>query len=219
MLDPASTRASRQAMVKQQLESRGIRDLRVLQAMAEMPRERFVSPDLSYLAYWDGPLAIAHGQTISQPYMVAAMAEALALTGTEVVLEIGAGSGYGAALLSRLARTVIAVERIAPLLEEAQHRWTSLGLRNIIGVLGDGSCGVAEYAPFDGISVTAAAPVIPPSLVAQLRPEVGRMTIPVGERHWQYLCLVRRSMTGAITMTREFPCTFVPLLGKEGWSE
>lgn len=209
--------ALRGEMVNQQLKSRGIQDERVLQVMGEMPRECFVPPLSVEFAYWDGPLAIGHGQTISQPYMVAVMAQVLALTGEERVLEVGAGSGYGAAVLSRLAKQVIAVERIPQLLEEARQRWASLGLDNIIGLLGDGSLGAEEYALFDGISVTAAAPSIPASLLRQLRPDVGRMSIPIGERTMQYLTLVRRMATGECRMDKQFLCTFVPLLGEEGW--
>ena len=219
MLNPASTRNARQEMVKRQLEPRGIKDARVLQAMGEIPREYFVPPKMAPFVYQDGPLAIGHGQTISQPYMVAVMAEALCLTGQEIVLEVGAGSGYGAAVLSRLARTVIAVERIPALLEDAKQRWASLELTNIVGILGDGSQGVANHAPFDGISVTAAAPATPLALLAQLRPEIGRMTIPIGDRYMQHLCLVRRRTTGETAINRAFACTFVPLLGKEGWPE
>lgn len=219
VLNPASTHLARQEMLQNQLEQRGIADARVLQAMGEIPREQFVSPEMADMAYWDGPLPIGHGQTISQPYIVAVMAEALELTGSERVLEVGAGSGYGAAVLSRLAHTVIAVERIPTLLDAARKRWQSLGLTNIIGILGDGSQGTIRHAPFDAISVTAAAPAVPPSLLAQLHPDVGRITIPIGDRHLQHLCLVRRHSTGEMLIDRRFPCTFVPLLGEEGWPE
>lgn len=205
-------------MVSSQLVPRGISDVRVLKAMETIPRERFVPYAMGPFAYWDGPLAIGHGQTISQPYMVAVMAEALSLTGTECVLEVGAGSGYGAAILSCLARQVIAVERIPELLDLARERWSSLGLDNIIGVSGDGSLGVETHAPYDGISVTAAAPRVPPTLLAQLRPETGRMTIPIGERGMQQLCLVRRPEVDGMSIVPQFSCMFVPLIGQEGWS-
>lgn len=217
MLDPETTRTARHTMLKQQLESRGIQNLNVLKAMAEIPREQFVPANLISQAYQDGPLGIGHGQTISQPYMVAVMAEALDLKGDEIVLEVGAGSGYGAAVLSRLAKQVVAIERIPELLDQAQTRWNMLNLNNIIGVLADGSLGSPLHAPFDAISVTAAAPNIPPSLLAQLRPKTGRMTLPTGDRFMQYLCLVAQNSTENFTLEKQFPCTFVPLLGKEGW--
>ncbi|MBF0182452.1 MAG: protein-L-isoaspartate(D-aspartate) O-methyltransferase [Magnetococcales bacterium] len=219
MFDPEQTRAARQDMVAGQLVPRGIRDPRVLRAMAAIPRERFVPDALAADAYRDGPLPLGCGQTISQPYMVAVMAEELQLTGTETVLEVGAGSGYGAAILSCLARRVIAVERIPELLDQAIGRWNALGLDNITGILGDGTLGAPEYAPFDGISVTAAAPGVPRSLFEQLRVATGRMTIPVGERFLQHLCLVRRKADGAMAMETRFGCVFVPLVGREGWAE
>ncbi|NGZ06707.1 MAG: protein-L-isoaspartate(D-aspartate) O-methyltransferase [Magnetococcales bacterium] len=210
---------TRLEMVTSQLAARGIQDARVLEAMGTIPRECFVSPELESLAYWDGPLVIGHGQTISQPFMVAAMAASLVLQGDEVVLEVGAGSGYGAAVLSRLARQVVAVERIPELLEAARARWSALGLDNITGVLGDGTLGVPEWAPFDGICVTAAAPRIPPSLLMQLCPDQGRMIIPLGARAVQQLCLVRRVQAGEVQIIPQFACRFVPLLGEEGWDE
>ena len=207
----------RQGMVREQLLPRGIRDPRVLAAMAEVPRELFAPGFQPEQAYRDGPLPIGAGQTISQPYMVAVMAELLELDGSETVLEVGAGSGYGAAILSRLARRVVAVERIAALLEQARERWRSLGLDNIEGVLGDGTLGWKPAAPYDGISVTAASPRIPPTLLDQLRDVTGRMVIPVGNRLQQMLAVVRRGADGHVQVDDRFACVFVPLIGQEGW--
>ncbi|MEO5377379.1 MAG: protein-L-isoaspartate(D-aspartate) O-methyltransferase [Magnetococcus sp. DMHC-6] len=213
--DPPETRLERQRMVQEQLRGRGIGDARVLEVMERLPRERFVLEIYQELAYRDGALPIGQEQTISQPYMVAVMAELLALKGEERVLEVGAGSGYGAAVLAQLAGEVVAVERIDALLKAAVERWDALGLENIRGVLGDGSVGYEGL--YDAISVTAAAPEIPPSLVAQLRPVTGRMVIPVGTRGMQNLLLVRKGEEGEILIHTLFACTFVPLLGKEGW--
>lgn len=217
LLDPEKTRPARQRMIQSQLIRRGISNARVLAALQEIPREHFVPVESIDSAYLDGPLAIGQGQTISQPYMVAVMSELLQLDGTQTVLEIGAGSGYGAAILSRLAHRVIAVERIPALLQEAQKRWLSLGLHNIEGIAGDGSLGSPEHAPFDGISVTAAAPEIPTTLVHQLRVETGCLVIPVGSRFSQVLQSVSRARDGTTRITEHFACTFVPLLGKYGW--
>ncbi|HIJ84607.1 MAG TPA: protein-L-isoaspartate O-methyltransferase, partial [Magnetococcales bacterium] len=147
VLDPPATRPERQEMVSQQLRPRGITDPKVLEAMATIPREFFVPPSLEREAYLDGPIPIGEGQTISQPYMVAIMAQLLQAKDTSTLLEIGAGSGYGAAILSRLATRVIAVERIPRLLEQARHRWHQLGLDNIEGVVGDGTLGHPLQAP------------------------------------------------------------------------
>ncbi len=217
LFDPSASLDLRQEMVREQLLPRGIRDSRVLKAMEETPRELFATGFRLSQVYWDGPLPIGEGQTISQPYMVAVMAERLELDGSETVLEIGAGSGYGAAILGQLAKRVVAVERIPSLLERARERWRTLGLDHIDGVLDDGTLGWPGAAPYDGISVTAAAPDIPPTLFNQLRIETGRMIIPIGSRGHQMLTRVRRGADDRPVSEALFPCVFVPLLGKEGW--
>ena len=217
MLDPPETRLLRQRMIREQLVARGIDDLAVLYAMQQIPRECFV-PDLPVeTVYRDGPLPIGQGQTISQPYMVAVMASLLQLHDQAIVLEVGAGSGYGAAVLALLAKQVVAIERLPTLLALAQNRWHTLGLDHIVGVVGDGTLGWPDGAPYDGISVTAAAPGIPPTLLAQLRPNQGRMVIPVGTRHLQMLQVIQRTDHNQAAITEPFPCVFVPLLGAEGW--
>jgi protein-L-isoaspartate(D-aspartate) O-methyltransferase len=208
--------AARQRMVSEQLVARGIADRRVLAAMAKVPRDRFVDAAQRQRAYEDAPLPIGAGQTISQPYMVARMLELLALTGSERVLEIGAGSGYQSALLGELAREVFAVERVPVLAEAATGRLRELGYHNVEVGAFDGSYGWRERAPFDAIVVAAAAPSIPALLVDQLA-EDGRLVIPVGSREQQRLAIVRRLPGGDYHTEWETPCTFVPLLGRFGW--
>ena len=170
-------------------------------------------------AYADCALPIGYGQTISQPYMVAVMAERLKLSGRETVLEIGTGSGYGAAVLALLAARVITIERIPELLDEARTRWALLGLTNIRGETGDGTLGWPEDAPYGGIVVTAGAPRVPEPLFQQLVPETGRLVIPVGDRFCQMLLVVRRGRDGTPLVIKEFPCAFVPLVGAKGWDQ
>jgi protein-L-isoaspartate(D-aspartate) O-methyltransferase len=203
-------------MVDVQLRRRGIRDERVLQAMLEIPREEFVPPDARLTAYRDDPIHIGFGQTISQPYMTALMAEVLELAGTETVLEVGSGCGYAAAVLGMLAARVVTVEIVPGLCELTKdnlHRTGRGG--NILALCSDGSVGVAGLAPYDAISVAAAAPEIPPSLLDQLA-DPGRLAIPVGEREDQQLLAVEkrggRLLQRSVTM-----CRFVPLRGGEGW--
>jgi len=202
-------------MVALQLRSRGIRDPRVLEAMATVPRECFVPDKDRWRAYLDEPVPIGSGQTVSQPYMVARMAELLELTGSEKVLEIGAGSGYSAAVLSRLAREVIALEILPELAGRAQEVLARLGYSNVIVICGDGSVGYEPDAPYEGITVAAAAPVAPRELLLQLTPG-GRLVIPVGSREEQELFVYRREPD-------RFPgspaggCRFVPLRGARGW--
>lgn len=203
-------------MVEKQIRARGVRDSRVLSAMRTVPRHAFVPSEFLAQAYNDQPLSIGEGQTISQPYMVAAMSEALELTGDERVLEIGTGSGYQTAVLSVLAREVFSVETHASLKEEARERLERLGYRNIEIQVGDGSLGWPERAPFDAILVTAAAPLIPPPLVEQLA-EGGRLLLPVGSSEAQQLLRVRRR-GGTLSNERLFHCRFVPLIGRYGWS-
>jgi protein-L-isoaspartate(D-aspartate) O-methyltransferase len=205
----------RRHMVESQLRARGIRDQRVLDAMASMPRHEFVEARYRDQAYEDHPLPIAAGQTISQPYIVALMLDLLQLDSSSKVLEIGTGSGYQTALLSQLAGHVYSVERHPELARQAADTLSRLGLTNVTLVTGDGSRGLAEYAPFDAIVVAAAAPQIPPALFEQLR-EGGRMIVPVGSPEAQELQLVRKQQGRSLITLRE-GCRFVPLIsGADG---
>jgi protein-L-isoaspartate(D-aspartate) O-methyltransferase len=199
------------------LRERGIRDERVLAAMEAVPRERFVLPEYRHAAFEDHALPIAAGQTISQPYMVALMTEALALRGTETVLEIGTGSGYQAAILSRLARQVISIERIGELSDAARATLAELGCANVELHVGDGSLGYPARAPYEGIIVTAGAPVIPQELYDQLA-EGGRLVIPIGADRPQVLKIVTRTVDGPLIMNG-CACSFVPLIGSAAWPE
>jgi protein-L-isoaspartate(D-aspartate) O-methyltransferase len=205
----------RDRMVAEQLEARGIRDSRVLAAMRKVPRERFVDEAMRERAYDDGPLPIGHGQTISQPYMVARMTELLRLTGSERVLEIGAGSGYQTAVLCELARSVYAVEVRSELARSCQRRLAILGYRNVEVGCFDGTHGWRDHAPFDVILVAAGAPEIPPLLVDQLG-DGGRLVVPVGSRQQQRLAVVTRHGP-SFDVDWNTPCTFVDLVGKFGW--
>lgn len=207
--------SERKLMVQAQLQSRGIHDLRVLAAMEKVQRHLFVDKNLWDRAYDDCALSIGEGQTISQPYMVAVMTELLELRGTERVLEIGTGSGYQGAVLSELASEVFTVERIAQLADNARKKFLELGITNIHVTTGDGTLGLSEHAPFDGIIVTAAAPKIPDTLVQQLTSN-GRLVIPVGSRYSQMLYTVKNTLSGADTSVST-ACVFVPLIGKDGW--
>jgi len=200
----------RELMVSTQLRARGIRDERVLAAMARVPRHDFVGEEFRSQAYGDHPVPIGQGQTLSQPYIVAVMLEALALDGSERVLEIGTGSGYQSALLAELAREVFSVERLPGLAQSAKNILDRLGYHNITIILGDGSQGLAEQAPFDAIIVAAAAPRIPPALFTQLR-EGGRMIAPVGPGYAQNLQFVRKQHDQALVANLE-KCRFVPLI-------
>jgi protein-L-isoaspartate(D-aspartate) O-methyltransferase len=210
--------AERAHMIRAHLQGRGVTSARVLEALERVPRERFV-PELAWpRAYADQALSIGHGQTISQPYMVAVMTQALELEDDERVLEVGTGSGYQAAVLAELAREVWSVERIPELAGGAAALLAELGYGNVHVRAGDGSLGWPEQAPFDAIVVTAAAPGTPPSLLAQLSPEGGRLVAPVGDRELQHLEIVERR--GAEYVTRHsIGCRFVPLLGAEGWTD
>lgn len=204
-------------MVIEQLKARGIKDERVLDAMGTVQRERFVPADLKVNAYDDCALPIGEGQTISQPYMVALMTEQLALMGDEKILEIGTGSGYQSAVLSLLASEVYTIERIGALAEKAGKLLEELGCGNVRVLCSDGSAGLPEHAPFDGIIVTAAAPDIPLMLTAQLGMN-GRLVIPAGARYSQILYLLKKTPSG-IEKEMSTACVFVPLIGKEGWTE
>jgi protein-L-isoaspartate(D-aspartate) O-methyltransferase len=203
-------------MVEDQIRKRGIASPRVLEAMLLVPRHEFVPAEFRADAYADKPLPIGEGQTISQPFMVGAMTEALELTGSERVLEIGTGSGYQAAVLSVLAREVISVESHTSLALAAQERLARLGYTNVHVHNGDGSLGFTDAAPYDAILITAAAPEIPPVLANQLH-EGGRLVIPVGSQENQELLQARKE-DGELRSRVLFDCRFVPLLGRYGWS-
>jgi protein-L-isoaspartate(D-aspartate) O-methyltransferase len=205
----------RREMVQEQIRERGVRSPRVLDAMLRVPRHQFVSEDMMAGAYADQPLPIGEGQTISQPFMVGTMTEALSLEGQERVLEVGTGSGYQAAVLALLAREVHSVESVEALATSAQARLVRLGYSNVQVHCSDGTLGWEEDAPYDAIVVTAAAPWIPPPLVEQLA-EGGRLVIPVGPATEQELLLVRK-MEGRTTSEMLHYCRFVPLLGRHGW--
>ena len=192
-----------------------IRDMSVLEAMARIPRERFVPETLCHLAYRDEPLPIGHRQTISQPYIIALMTEALALTGQEKVLEVGTGSGYQTAILAELSQKVVSVERVPELFASAQTVLTELGYDNIELHEAQTRLGWERGAPYDAIMVTAAAPRVPPELVGQLALG-GRMVIPVGRRHLQELCRVTRR-PGRNRVEYLGGCRFVSLIGEGAW--
>jgi protein-L-isoaspartate(D-aspartate) O-methyltransferase len=198
-------------MVAGQIEERGIRDARTLAAMRQVPRHLFVPPALAGDAYGDHALPIGHGQTISQPYVVAFMTEALGLRGGDTVLEVGTGSGYQAAVLAEIAAHVYTIEIVVPLAEEARERLARLGYRNVEVRAGDGYQGWPEKAPFDAVMVTAAAPRVPEPLKQQLK-DGGRLVIPVGESDQEVMVITRRG-TG-YAEERVLPVRFVPMTGK-----
>jgi protein-L-isoaspartate(D-aspartate) O-methyltransferase len=202
-------------MVAQQLGGRDVVDERVLAAMELVPRELFVPEDLRERAYDDAALPIGAGQTISQPYMVARICEALALRGDEHVLDVGTGSGYQAAVLAELAAEVDTIERIPELAEQARANLVTAGYERVRVHVGDGTRGLLERAPFGAIAVAAAAPELPRTLYEQLEPR-GRLVVPVGKRGVQYLEIVVRSPEGP-AVVRSVPCRFVPLVGEEGF--
>ncbi|HEX9028654.1 MAG TPA: protein-L-isoaspartate(D-aspartate) O-methyltransferase [Anaerolineales bacterium] len=205
----------RQRMVKEQLRERDIDDPRVLEAMSLVPRHVFVPPEHRELAYADGPLPIGANQTISQPYMVALMTQLLELSGDEIVLEVGTGSGYQAAVLAHLARRVHTIERHANLARLAARLLADLGLDNVTVHVGDGSRGLPEFSPYQAILVTAAAPQVPPALLEQLA-EAGRLVIPVGGQNGQTLERWVRQGPG-FKREDHGMVAFVPLLGEFGW--
>jgi protein-L-isoaspartate(D-aspartate) O-methyltransferase len=204
-------------MVAEQIASRGVRDTRTLAAMVAVPRHHFVPGSLGFAAHDDAPLPVGHGQTISQPYMVAVMTEALLPRRHDRVLEIGTGSGYQAAILAHLVRQVVTIERIGALADGARCRLEELGLRNVEIHVGDGSLGWPDGAPYDGILVTAASPCIPEPLVAQLAPG-GRIAVPVGDLAIQELVVGILSPDGLVTR-RAGACRFVPLIGRHAFRE
>lgn len=199
-------------MVRRQIARRGVSDARVLEAMATVPRERFVAPHLASRAYHDRPLPILEGQTVSQPYIVALMAEALELSASDRVLEVGAGCGYAAAVLAQMASAVFTVERHASLAEEARDRLAELGYRNVRVRHGDGTEGWPEHAPYDAVAVAAGGPRVPPALRDQLRPG-GRLVIPLGDADGQRLVRERRRADGSFAQEELGRVRFVPLVG------
>jgi len=203
-------------MVEHQLRRRGISDERVLRAMARVPRELFVPEDLRQYAYEDGALPIGHGQTISQPFIVATICALLGLDGHERVLDVGTGSGYQAAVLAELAAEVVTVERVPELAESARAALAEAGCERVDVRIGDGSLGIPERAPFAAIAVAAAAPSVPPALYSQLA-EGGRLVVPRGSRSGQELVLVVRTADGPRERA-SLACRFVPLLGEEGFA-
>ena len=213
----ANREAERIRMVETQLRNRGVHDERVLKAMQNVPRHLFLPEDKRPLAYTDGPVQIGHGQTLSQPYMVALMSQCLRLRGHEKVLEIGTGSGYQSAILLELADELYTIERIGALAEGAEGILRALGYSRFHLRIADGTAGWPESAPFDAIMVTAGAPHIPETLLAQLT-EGGRLVIPVGSRFSQTLetCIKRGD---GYTMEEATACVFVPLIGRHGWKE
>jgi protein-L-isoaspartate(D-aspartate) O-methyltransferase len=194
-----------------------IKDKRVLAAMRSIPREHFVPPESRHLAYEDRPLPIGYDQTISQPYIIALMTEALELRGGEKVLEVGTGSGYQAAILARLARLVITTERVPHLVERAKKHLDEINITNVEVRPAESSLGWRRLAPYDAIIVTAAAPRVPPELLSQLAIG-GRMVVPVGSRHIQELCKVTKG-SKKTTITNLGGCRFVALIGRGAWEE
>jgi protein-L-isoaspartate(D-aspartate) O-methyltransferase len=209
----------RERMVRDQIAIRGVRDPAVLAAMRQVPREEFVGPELRRRAYDDSPLPIEDDQTISQPYIVALMSEALGLVGTERVLEVGTGSGYGAAVLGRLAREVYTIERHPMLADRAASRLAGLGFCNVHVSVGDGTLGLPEQAPFEAVVVTASGPRVPPALLEQLAIG-GRIVIPVGEHQdHQRLMRIDRQSRVQYEAVDLGGVAFVPLVGAEGWEQ
>jgi protein-L-isoaspartate(D-aspartate) O-methyltransferase len=202
--------------LRETLERRGITDLRVLDAIEETRRDLFVPDSLQYAAYEDDALPIGEGQTISQPYIVALMTQELRLEGDETVLEIGTGSGYQAAILARLARRVVTIERLERLSERARGVLSELGVRNVEFFVGDGTLGNPERGPYDRVIVTASAPVIPEPLYEQLKPG-GLIVAPVGDESSQELVVLEKTPAGP-KLTPLCGCRFVKLIGKAGWA-
>jgi len=211
--------SEREAMIERQLRRRGISEPEILDAFRAVPREAFVGDDVAHLAYGDHPLPIAAEQTISQPYIVALMTQAAAIRPGDRVLEVGAGSGYAAAVIGQIAGKVIGIERQHVLVESARERLKRLGYDNVEVVEGDGTRGWPDAAPFDAILAAASGSHVPEALVAQLAPG-GRLVMPIGEPGWvQELVKVTKEDNGVLR--RESLCSvrFVPLIGEEGWNE
>ena len=211
--------AEREAMVERQIASRGITDPKILEAFSSVPREQFLSAEYAELAYGDHPLPIEAGQTISQPYIVALMIKAAEIRPGDKVLEVGAGSGYAAAVMSRIAGSVIAIERQPDLVAIASERIRRLGYDNVRIIEGDGTRGLPEDAPFDAIVAAASGSHVPDTLVEQLAPG-GRIVMPVGEPDWiQKLVKVTKGPAGKLIKEDLGGVRFVPLIGEEGWAD
>ena len=210
--------ANRQKMVETQLLPRGIKDSRVLAAMKKVPRHLFLDEALWPEAYEDHPLPIGEKQTISQPYMVAVMTEALKLSGNEKILEIGTGSGYQAAILAELAEQVYSIERLPAIAKRARRVFDELKYSNIVITIGDGTLGWKEHSPYDRIIVTAAAPYPPKTLLEQLKIG-GRLIIPIGDEFTQDLTLYIRESEAEYSKESYGGCRFVKLIGEQGWRE
>jgi protein-L-isoaspartate(D-aspartate) O-methyltransferase len=215
MAKPGDFEQARSRMVERQLRRRGIGDERVLAAMADVPREQFVPEGIRRSAYNDSALPIGHEQTISQPWVVAAICEALRLDGDESLLEIGTGSGYSAAVLAQLARSVISIERVPELGERARRQLEELGIENVEVIVGDGSRGYPSGAPYDAIAVHAATPEAPHSLLAELATD-GRLVVPIATGSADLLTAFIRE-NGHLRQETIGPCRFVPLIGAEGF--
>jgi len=205
-------------LIEHELKPEGITDKRVLDAIYKVRRENFIPPSLRDRAYGNYPLPIGENQTISQPYIVALMTQALQVKPENKVLEIGTGSGYQTAILAELSSMVYSVERLESLLEKARTNLYSQGYKNVMLILGDGTKGLPEYAPYDRIIVTAAAPRVPQTLIDQLK-NGGKIVIPVGGRFVQDLILVEKALNGRIYRSSLGGCRFVPLVGEDGWKD
>ena len=223
--DAGEFASQREQMVERQLRRRGIGDERVLAAMAAIPRERFVPEPYARRTYADSALPIGYDQTISQPWIVAAICQALELTGDERVLEVGTGSGYSAAVLAQLAREILTIERVGELAQRARETLRDLGIANVEVIVGDGSAGLPDRAPFDAVAVHATAPGPPPTLIGQLAVG-GRLVVPIASRSADMLTVFRRTAEEADPGTGAGlergvigPCRFVPLIGAEGFAE
>jgi protein-L-isoaspartate(D-aspartate) O-methyltransferase len=211
--------SEREAMVERHLRRRGITETPIIDAFLAVPREEFVSPEYAHLAYGDHPLPIEANQTISQPYIVALMIQAAAIKPGDIVLEVGAGSGYAAAVISRIAGKVVGIERQHDLVEAARERLSRLGYDNVEIVEGDGTKGCREDAPFDAILAAASGSHVPRPLVEQLAPR-GRIVMPVGEPGWiQELIKVTKNEDGTLVQEGLGQVRFVPLIGEEGWKD
>lgn len=215
LFDSDPFKARRLAMVEDQLRRRGLQDEAVLRAMSEVPRHEFIPESSRNESYEDCPVPIGEGQTISQPYIVAAMISALQVSSSQKVLEVGSGTGYEAAVLSRLAAEVFTIERHPSLAEKSREILKHLGYENVTVITGDGTRGLPEHAPYDRIIVAAAAPSVPDPLLQELA-ENGRMIMPVGSPEMQYLKLMRKSQGEFFTSSLE-GCRFVPLVGEGGF--
>lgn len=207
----------REKMVRDQIERRGIHDGRILEVFRSVPRHVFVPQMYRYAAYEDRPLPIGDGQTISQPYIVALMTQLMNIQPQERILEIGTGSGYQAAILSRLASHVYSIERFNSLAKQAENNLTESGFTNVTIFNRDGSLGLEEYSPYDGVLITAGAPSIPQPLIDQLKPG-GKLVIPVGSRTSQMLKRLIKQADGSTEIDDLIPVVFVPLKGKHGWN-